>query len=324
MLPRRHLWISIIWVFFCVSGHSQSQCDLIKGYSLAICVSDSTKALADLESFRQLFPSDSLIENINFALSDFYYRKGYLEKAKQIATEIVSIRITVSLGSFNTCPFFYDSANCPRQIFFFSDFKELQYEACMTLYVVFSIERNYDSALYFLKKAESEFYCRRYLPSDCRKNLLLKYSIAYENKNDYDMAINVLVPYILSEQITDRLLLLLNKYKNLELIKKAYRNIEDSLTIEYGIVNENPQVRYEQDEYGRILRTISVEEYGRNVYWHFLGQKFLISHTNDYKSHRVKGERKKRKLEAIKTDEQIIEAAKNWIQKHSIYKLLYN
>ena len=324
MLPKQHLCISIIWIFFCVVGHSQSQCDLIKGYSMAVCGNDTTKALADLERFRQLFPSDSLIENINFALSDFYYRKGDIQKAKQVATEIVSTKKTVSLGNFNMCPIFYDSVKCQRQIFFFSDFKELQYDASMILYAVFFAERNYDSALYCLTKAESEFYCRRYLPSDCRKNLLLKYSITYENKNDYDKAINVLVPYILSEQITDRLLFLLNKYKNLELIKEAYRNIEDSLTIEYGVVSENPKVRYEQDEYGRILRTISVEEYGRKVYWHFLGQKFLISGANDYQSHRVKGESKKRKLEAIKTDDQIIEAAKNWIQKNTIYKLLYN
>jgi hypothetical protein len=280
--------------------------------------------LADLEMLRQLFPTDSLIENINFALSEIYYEKGDLQKSKQIATEIVSKKITVLLGSFNTCPFFYDSVKCPRQIFFFSDFKELQYEACMTLYTVFSTERNYDSALYILKKAESEFYCRAYLPSDCRRNLLLKYSITYENRKDYDKAIDVLMPYVLTEQVTDRLIFLLKKYKNFELIKEAYRNIEDSLTVEYGVISESPKIQYDQDEYGRILRTTSVEEYGRLVYWHFLGQKFPISGANDYKSHRVKGERKKRKLEPIKADEQIIEEAKSWIQKNTIYKLLYN
>jgi tetratricopeptide (TPR) repeat protein len=323
MTVRRHIILTLFCLFSFLLTYSQSQCDLIKSYSLAACKRDTANALITLEKFRQLFPADSLVENVNLALAEIYYRNGELENAKQISIKIVSKKNTILLGSFNNCPFMYDSTECFRQIFFFSDFKELQYKACINLYAVYSIQRKYDSALYFLKLAETDFSCPPYLPSDCRKNILLKYSAVYENMNDFDNAINVLVPYILSEQITHRLLLLLKKYRNFDSIKKAYEHIEDSITIDYGVISENPKVKNEQDEYGRILRTISIEEYGRIAYWHFLGQKFAIAGANDYKSHRVNGERKKRKLQPVKSDKELIQEAKLWIQKNTIYKLIY-
>jgi tetratricopeptide (TPR) repeat protein len=322
MLLIRNLFL-VIFLFCCISAHSQTACELIKSYSLATCNRDTVKALSDLEKFRQLYPNDSLIEDVNLAVAELYFGKGELEKSKQISNKMVSKKMDAPLGGFNQCPFVYESTECRRQIFVVSDFRELQYKACMNLYAVYTAQGNYDSAMYFLKKAETEFTCPPYLPSDCRKNMLLRYSAAYESKNDFDNAINVLVPYLLTEPITDRLLYLLKKYSNFDALKMAYENIEDSISIEYGPVSENPTVTYEKDENGRILRTLSVEEYGRTAYWHFLGQKFAITGVNDYKSHRANGESRKRKLVPVKTDSELIQEAKSLVQQTGIYKLIY-
>lgn len=82
----RHLLLVFIFITSHFYTRGQSQCDLIKNFSVAVCDRDTAKAIADLEKFRQLFPTDPWIVEIDLFLSDLYRGKNELTKAKQIAS----------------------------------------------------------------------------------------------------------------------------------------------------------------------------------------------------------------------------------------------
>lgn len=185
-------------------------------------------------------------------------------------------------------------------------------------------ERKYDSALFYLKLADTEFssslWCH-YFPSNWRSDLLRSFATVYESMGDSDKAIDFLTPHIISDQVNDKLVALLKKYRNIELIKKSLQHLEDSISIEYGSVWESPKTIIEyNDKNGQVLRETKIEEYGRIAKWHFLGHQFFTKKTNDYNSNRVKGEGKRRKLETPISNDKLIQLAKEYIQNLSIYK----
>lgn len=317
-------------LFVCVSTFltsiGQSKCELLNNYSLAVCKRDTATALKNLESFKSSFPNDSLIEEINLRIIGIYFGKGEFEKSKKIAWGIISKKRNPHLGVDKKCINVYDSSICRQQIYVSKDLREIQHKASINLYEISMKERKYDSALYYLKLADTDFssslWCF-YFPSNWRNNILRNYASVYENMGQIDKAIDLLATHIISDKISDKLIYLLQKYKNIQSIQKNFQHIEDSIVIEYGIVSEYPKVTYEYDENKvKILRTISINEYGRIAKWHFLGHKFFVAKTNDFIANKVKGQRKKRKLEATKSNEELIKSAKEFIQRLEIYQYL--
>lgn len=319
----KKLSLLLLCLLFAILAYNQTPCELIKSYSLTVCKGDTRESIKILERFQQLYPTDSLIDDVNLSVAQIYFDKGEMQKSKVVATEIVNKKTTLIKRGFQLCPTFYDSTECRRAIYVVDDVKEIKYKACLLLYKILMKEKDYYKALYFLNLAETDFalfYWCGYSTYNWRVASILNYTMVYESIGAYDKAIDAAAPYILSYPVSDRLVSLLKKYKNFDSIRNSLQNLDHFIYFDYAVVSENPKVSYDLDKKtNRILRSKAIEEYGHIVYWNFLGQQFRVSSTNEYKAKKGKG-----KLQYRKTEEQLIEEAKGYISTTTIYKAIMN
>jgi hypothetical protein len=321
MLPILRTVFVISFLFGCLLPNAQTRCNFFTDFSIALCRKDLRTTQLQIYHFQQLFPNDIMVQELKFLLSAALIAQRNFIEAKRIAFEVVN-RKGETTGQVDFCK--VDTGMCRAQSIPIDDVTELKYRSCMLLYDIYNEERKYDSALVTLKRADKDFYFfSKPLPSDYKKDLLLKYSKTYENLGYIDSAINIIAPYLLTESVVDHFLYLITKYKNLDSIRESYKNVQDSLIVEYGVVSENPIEIDERDYNGVILRKTSIVEYGRKVYWQFWGQNFLITIANDYKSHKVIGERRRRKLLPPKNNQDLKAEAENWVHNSLLYRSLY-
>src|SRR5689334_5066390 len=105
-------WLLTIIFFHSVFyTNAQTPCDLIKEYSIATCKRDTKKAIATLEKFVEMYPADSLIENVNLEMARWYFDRD-LNRSRDIALKIISRKNGSFIVSFDACPVFYDSTDC--------------------------------------------------------------------------------------------------------------------------------------------------------------------------------------------------------------------
>lgn len=304
------------------ASFGQTRCELLKQYLAAGCIPDSVKADQIREQFRKTYPDDYYTQGINYMLAYEYEKRGEIDKARELALLIVNHPNRYT--TFQACTLEYSYKPGCRTLYTPQDFVEVQYNAAVLLFDIYTRTRQYDSALHILRRAETEFFFHPHPESKIISNRLLNYSLAYENLRDTQNALEVLIPYLRTYPVVDRFVFLLKKYGMIDSVRSAYRNIEDSLIYRYDVVvGENPVEIYEMAEDGRLLRKTTIEEYGREVSWRFMGVEFLVASAHDYKSHRAQGEKGRRKLQPVKTSEQLLREAKDHVQSFHFYKQLY-
>jgi tetratricopeptide (TPR) repeat protein len=313
------------FIYFHSVSKGQSPCSLVKDYSIAICKKDTAAALGALENFIRIYPNDSIRGEVKLAAAAIFYHLGKYPESEDLAKQVVEDLMQFSYGRMNTCAYGHDENNCSYPaLYFVTQNQELQSNACFLLYDNFIAEGKYDSALYYLSRAHNEFSgFHRPLPSNYLSKLNRRYANVYELLGQPDKAISRLLQFIWTDGDNERLIYLIKKYKDVPELKRQLQSPDDSLQLVRDVVvSENPEVVYERGKYGEMLRTTTIEEYGRKVYWHFLGERILLNSVNDYRSTAVKGEKKKRKLKRRVSDEEMLEKAKENLRAVWIWKAI--
>lgn len=95
---QKKIIVFIICVFFFSVSFCQTKCELLNNYFLASCKKDTATALRNLEEFRNLYPRDSLIEEIDLRTAGLYLGTGDFPKSKEISWGIVYKKRKNQLG----------------------------------------------------------------------------------------------------------------------------------------------------------------------------------------------------------------------------------
>ena len=215
---------------------------LVDSANAAFCKNDTAATIAILESIERLYPTDAAVAASNKALADLYIAQGRIKEAKEkMWYEISYQRTNVTV--------FPEKKGC-SQLLSNQEWLTAKAESCVNLSRLYLQEKQFDSSLYYLQRAEKKLN-----PYQNCGNGVIMYRVYlspffadhYLAMGDTTKAIGRLLDFFMehdgnTEIVTKKLkALLLQKYTQRQItseVKKGLRKIS------FTKVNENDDSWY--------------------------------------------------------------------------------
>jgi len=220
------VYLIAITILFGVFTHTYAQrleineevVRLVDSAKHTFCTNDTLKTIAILEGIEKLYPTDGFILSTNKALAELYLTQGRREEAKSKLIYALTYNRTSHLA-------FLEKDVCDKLLNKYLLVK-VKADLCVNLSNLYSYEKKFDSALYYLKQADNENLPYR----DCLTGMMMYRSYlspyfadCYLAMGDTTNAIARLLDYFMN--LNGNPVLLTRKLKSILLQKYSQKEI---------------------------------------------------------------------------------------------------
>lgn len=212
----QHIKLLIFVSFFLCSSYqiiAQNKYECLDSASVAYCRGNIRHAIINLEQFIYQYPNDALIEEAKMRVGELYQEMRDYNKAIPIMKSIIELKekdweenyknyeegFNYQSNFDKIIPPYDEEYKCRQIIRSIGKLKEIKYEACTALYDIYLYKQDFDSSIYYLNIANTNYF-----PSGgcvngnniIKTQIAIKFADAYLLKRDTTNAIKHLFDVI--------------------------------------------------------------------------------------------------------------------------------